>query len=365
MLWFVIILVNEDDTDPVDKLIYNTIRDQSLNLSCPSSNEDRICDSIYHLGRSLILYKNWSFTSDGQNDISKTTNIDLNRHIDDDIYKRTFIDVINNSIKHKKYTNEMKQLLIKIVHENTANISKINTFLGFKDKKEFTSILKKHASLSPAFGIRIYNNIIKSLQKQAQVKEFDHLLTDLDSNRLRREYQHVLNVHIDTDNVKSIENTFRFFNNIVHADDLPTAISECKSVKRSRHRREKPDKKEQEPQIHQRKDQHSRRILQNKDVSALQKFDNQLLLDTIHVFLVHSNWKDFVQSQSNTKSNISSKLKIDTIINKDKYVTKSDNSGSYGFGVDHRFVHLCIIDDLLCKIDIVCVVCQLYTDILI
>eukprot|EP01084_Bolivina_argentea_P171387 296937_1 len=137
---------------------------------------------------------------------------------------------------------------------------------------------------------------------------------------IEKDYYHILRSHIHNGNKSSIENVFKFFNTTVHYDEPPSEKQKCKSIKRIDRNKEiimNHDEKEKPQESNK-----NNMISENKDMWSLKQFYIQRKLDSIHSYLVHSDWKEMVQHYTNQYNEedeyIFDEQKSNKIVTKDK-----------------------------------------------
>eukprot|EP01084_Bolivina_argentea_P093452 168067_1 len=294
----------------------------------------------------LIIYKRWLQTiykkTNGKDSIYETTQVDFSI-IDNQTYKATFIQFVK-SFKHKKFSNDNLKTLLKMIENNIDNISEINTFLN---KEQFATSIKMHTGIIPFFSKRIHKNIEKFLTPKAQAIQYGTFLSDLDMEQIDSDYYHILISHIYNGDETTIKNAFAFFGTVVHFDDTPDEKEECRSKERREQRRDR-NRNAINCSDEQKDENKNMNNAPDKNIWKLKNIYNQNQLDTIHHYLVHSEWRRLVpqyanQYGENKSENISEALKEDDLKEtNDKYVT--DLSGSdvqqYGFGIDMSHPHL-------------------------
>eukprot|EP01084_Bolivina_argentea_P265257 449545_1 len=225
--------------------------------------------------------------------------------------------------------------------ENVDGISDIQQFINGK-RSDFAKIIKKHTKMSLGIGGKLYTKIIKTLRQTAQTLEFGKFLSDYDINAVDKDYYHILRIHINSGDKNIIKNTFRFFQSVVHMEDLETDIIACRSVKRRTDRMNEIKSTTQN-------DYNSAE--RSKNMYELKQYYIQTQLDMIHTYLVHSNWKQIVKRyaivQYDEKQDeydfVEDDQKLnEDIQNKNKYTTELSESANdnYGFGIEHSHEHL-------------------------
>ena len=171
-------LFNKCDTDTGKRV---------FDLSCPNRNDHVRCPSIWRLCRSLIRYKRWIQTvcdkNDKYEDITETIKIDPKEFITDEVYKRIFIESAK-SLTHKKFKEEHREQILKMLQENEDRIGEIETFVSKMDKKRFGQFIKGKTRLIPALGGKIYTKIAEKLQSEATKENILKLITDKDYKQI-------------------------------------------------------------------------------------------------------------------------------------------------------------------------------------
>eukprot|EP01084_Bolivina_argentea_P071286 129629_1 len=276
-------IIQKIEKDDIDLMIEDAMKSDSFVLSCPNRTDNVCCPCMIRLVKYLIIYKRWLHTvykkTKGNDGIEKTIQIDISKNVNNEIYKQSLISCATSMTKIKE--NDMN-LLIKMFDNNVAGIGHVTTFLKMK-RKTFYKCVSEHTKIKPAHAAKLYTNILNTLTKIAQTKQFGLFLSDLDMNVIDEDYYHILKIHINDGNKESIKNAFRFFERIVHYEDSGSEIEECRSVKRRNHRSNDINKKTET--IDEKKND-----CDEKNIWKLKQYYNQSQLDMIHSYLVHSNW---------------------------------------------------------------------------
>eukprot|EP01084_Bolivina_argentea_P049110 90376_1 len=220
-----------DSKDDVEDLIELALESEAINLYCPNRNDTVMCPAFMRLAKNLIRYKRWVFAvyqnTKGNDQINQTTQINIPRFIDNDTYKKIFIQCAEKmndnkleSITQNIKTINMNQLksITTMLAYNKDGIGEVQMFLKL-NRKEFTKIIREHTKILPAVGVKIYKNIKIALEKKTQSKQFGEFLTSLDIDSIDNDYYHILKVHIHTGDAITIKNAFRFFVLVVHYED--------------------------------------------------------------------------------------------------------------------------------------------------
>eukprot|EP01084_Bolivina_argentea_P218183 370297_1 len=324
-----------------------------VNLSCPNRNDKQMCPSLKRLAKQLIIHKRWVYTvytkTKGEDSIDRTIEIDVDKFIDNNMFKRVFLESANgiNRIT-KKQAESLTQLLDK------QKIMNVNVFVKL-NRKSFAKIIQNHTQILPAVGGKLYKKINNSLQKTAQTQQFGQFISDLDMTCINNDYHHILTWHIYKGDKESIQNAFMFFGTVIHYEDNPTDIEECRSYKRREQAKEEVKQKIEEANGNNSVDG-------DKNIWFLKQYYIRNQLDVIHSYLTHSDWRYFVQRVSDDndekKDNTSTRQSTtNNIRDTDKYITDSSPEStvaSYGFGVDHSYPHssfkyYSVRDELLCN----------------
>eukprot|EP01084_Bolivina_argentea_P008991 16828_1 len=213
---------------------------------------------------------------------------------------------------------------------------------------------------------KLYVKVLMLLKKKAQRLQFGHFLSDINMDEIEKCYHHILKSHINCENKEIIKSTFKFFGRVVHYEDTGSEIDNCNSFNRRQQRVNEinSNKIEDAKEEKYSGDDHN---CANKQIWNLKQYYSQSQLDIMHTFLVHSNWKKFVQRFADQRDkpnddeieydiNDSNLNKNNNVQNKNKYVTDLSEStvGSYGFGFEHQHPYLspkyCSVrDELLCN----------------
>eukprot|EP01084_Bolivina_argentea_P218985 371501_1 len=336
----------DEKTDEIDKLIIEpAIKASRFNLSCPNQNGNEPCPSLKRLAKNLIIHKRWiqkAYEKSGKDAIGDTTYIDPAVIIDNRSYRKIFLTCIKNL---KKLTDVDMNQLQQIFKNNVKNIQSIKTFFDI-GKKGLVNILKTHTNVKIVFAARLHKAVLESLKTEAHRKQFGSFLSELDMNSIDADYYHILKTHINDGSKISIKNTFRFFATVVHYQDkisLDQQEQECISCKRRAQRVSlraqltsitSVNNSKQSININNKSD--------DKNIWSLKEYYNQSQLDIIHSYLVHSNYKYFIQRKSK-HAGLETESKTEQISSNPQIInTKESNDKyfSYGFGVEHSYQHL-------------------------
>eukprot|EP01084_Bolivina_argentea_P085009 153674_1 len=346
------------EQDDLDELIQTVLSTRSFNLQCLSRNDKQNCPSIIRLAKYLITYKRWIHTiydkTNGNDSLQKTIHVDIAHYVDDSLFKKVFFESAQSM---KKITKDHINEITTVFNQDIMNVK---TFLNLK-RKMFIQFMKTHTTIKPAWAGKLYNMVRKALKSRAQTQEFGKFLSDVDMKTIDLDYHHILNTHINIGNKLTIENVFEFFRIAVHYEDTGSEIADCRSV----NRRDDRTNPLESSQLDDDNDG------QDKNIWQLKQYYAQSQLDIIHSYLVHSNWKHFVQRYANQSNDNEQVDEIENVSEKDdnllqkqkhKYVTNaSDSNTHYGFGVDHSHPHLhpkylCIkyelLSNILCPLNI-------------
>eukprot|EP01084_Bolivina_argentea_P273966 466805_1 len=230
-------------------------------------------------------------------------------------------------------------------------------------RKTFSNTLKTltKGTIKPAVFARLHKMILNSLKEQAQkckTPQFKTFLSDFDD----KHWHHILKYHINNGNKTSIKDTFRFYKQVVHYEDLPSQVKQCLSAKRKQQRRNEIGSNVK--QIHEKNENNiqNRNKSENKNVWNLNQYYIQSELDNIHCYLSHANWEYFVQRHTNQQITETSDdikyeqeerkrkdeeksvafdiITINKTENQNKYITESNNIGKYGFGEAYSYPNL-------------------------
>eukprot|EP01084_Bolivina_argentea_P285501 489613_1 len=345
---------NESDTkekqeeDCSDLVIEKVVKNKSFDLKCPNSNDNKSCGSIYRLAKQLIIYNKWINTVHQKmgdiDDVDRTIQVDIKQFINNDQYKKVFAECAKSM---EKINDNDVTLLIGMLNDNKDGIASVDKFLNLKRKK-FAKCIQKNTGIKPAPVAKLYSIIEDNLKHKAQALQFGNFLTELNMDMIDSDYYHILQCHINEGNKITIQNVFDFFNIVVHYQDPSSDITDCISCKRRQKRLEVSKSAVNDEKKNEIKRRNTN-VLEDKNIFSLKQYYMQCQLDTIHTFLVHSNWKHFLQPSKNKHDeNINEELKFDereTVqqnihINKSKYISNINIDKSYGFGVDHSYPNL-------------------------
>eukprot|EP01084_Bolivina_argentea_P302072 521342_1 len=284
----------KQEKDEIDLLIEDATQHGSLrfDLQCPNRNDNKQCPSLFRLAKQLITYKRWINTVynkiGNKIEVEKTIPINIERFVTNDVYQKIFIESARNI---KKINEKNINLLTKLI-DNNDNVANIDHFLSI-GRKTFAKQIQKHTRITMALAGKLYVGIRNKIKEQAQTEQFGTFLTNL---HVDNDYHHILKCHINEGNKITIKNTFQFFSTVVHYDDKETEIEECKSFKR---RKERINSLISEDSNNKNVDINIANKSEDKNIWSLHQYYIQSQLDLIHSYLVHSNWKFFVQRYSN------------------------------------------------------------------
>eukprot|EP01084_Bolivina_argentea_P208637 355637_1 len=350
------VMVNEKDQDDekvdasqdkIDLLIQDVLKTEKFNLCCPHSNDIKPCKSVLELAKKLLEYKHWLDEQMSDNcTVDKTAEVDL-KNVDNDAFKKIFIDSARKIAKIADDENNISQLE-KLLEDN---IFSIQQFVDF-GRKKFAKTITKQTPIKMCSAAKLFKFINTALKNAAQKTEYKHVL-NFDIDILDEHYHHILNEHIINGDITTVENIFRFFTKTIHFEDTPTQVKQCKSINR-REQRADALSSEITEQIEDEKDE-SDENAGDKNLWSLKQYYLQAKLDVIHSYLVHSDWKlevsRYERQNKNTDDKSEEKFFAENdfkskAVNlrdtqKNKYITSSESDIiKYGFGVDHVHSHL-------------------------
>eukprot|EP01084_Bolivina_argentea_P002881 5357_1 len=154
---------------------------------------------------------------------------------------------------------------------------------------EFGKMVKQHTTLKQYIGSKLYKKMLNLFKQKAQTAQFGKFIQELDFDIICQDWHHILKTHVNNGTKESIKNTFLFFSKSVHYEDTPTQTAECRSIKRREERINKinvnDDTKYDEKENH----------YDDKNLWKLKQYHIQSQLDMAHSYLVHSNYKLFIQ----------------------------------------------------------------------
>eukprot|EP01083_Nonionella_stella_P174023 602122_1 len=293
----------EDDEETygaIDSLIKTASDHPSYSLQCPNRNDDTPCPSMITLARNLIIYKRWIDTvykkTNGKDGIDKTIHIDIAKYINDKQYQVVFMECAKSN---RLLTASDLELITQLLADNADDIGVCATFVGWK-RLTFIKWFRKHSKrkIKPAALGRLYVTIMKALRKQAQVPQFGEFLSDIAMRGIDKDYYHILKTHVYQGTKETIKNAFRFFEVVVHYEDTHQQIEECRACKRRQDRISRDHDHQMydaNGEIQMKNRVRNTNHCDDKELWSLQQYYIQSQLDKIHSYLVHSNWKYFVQ----------------------------------------------------------------------
>eukprot|EP01083_Nonionella_stella_P029186 80430_1 len=362
----------ETKADDIDEFICSAMEEQNFHLFClhdtgDTDNNNEPCPSVLRLARQLLIYKRW--ISKINDDIISTTQVDIVQYVTDDRFKLIFGASIQ-SIDKIATNKEVVNVLMDLLYAESINMKE---FLSLP-RKSFLSDIANRTSLKTGTVVRLYKAIMNSLKDSAQTAQFGTFLNDFTSGAIDRDYHHVFELHIKNGNKTTMENAFRFFERVLHFDDLS---QQCKSMNRMAETEKLCLNENAYEDCEDGDDDDNKenvdKVMDVKDLWASNQYYIQNQLDVIHSFLAHSDWQCFFDryvksddidmngdgdADADANSNPTGEVKwsIERLQqNKHKYVSDLQEStlkSNYGFGVDHQHPHLspnhfCIRDELL------------------
>eukprot|EP01083_Nonionella_stella_P167178 561167_1 len=368
---------DSNDTNALD----NKIHTSQIDISCPNAMNKTDCVSMKRLCEKIIFYQEWLHKikhENGKNDIESTTAVDLLALSD-----KLFDEIVIRSAQQlkQKITDDQMQTIKHLLQEKSLNI---HMFCDLS-RREFIKNIRKSTRIKPGVCSTFYKTISKDATTQAQKIGFGALFDEIESSELDADYHHIIHTHVHNGSKYDKENVFRYFQSMVSCDE-----ANCGSLSRSKQRENTmmSDRKPSASNISNAQlNERTLNVLSNKEyyVQSKDQYYVQSTLDMIHKFLVHYDWKNDISTynddddddpdefsakytvrstqRSTQRSNYnprstqrSGDLKSATgemMKHKSKYITDSTMiCQSYGFGVDHDYIHLfpvfkCMRDEIL------------------
>eukprot|EP01083_Nonionella_stella_P016096 45010_1 len=267
----------------------------------------------------------------------------LKRTIGDSKSKSTdFRDIFLEHATQIKHIAQKAFNIEEIKNVFRRNADGIANIIVFKDMKQqtFKHIIKEYCT--PSLSGSLYTEVRKRLHQSAQYQQFGSFLEGLDMNGIESDYHHILRVHIHKGDKSSVINIFKFFNTIVHWEDVDSMKNDaCRSFKRRNQRFH--DMNEPNSTDRVMTDHSDKFVLKYDDKWHLDQYYIQSQLDVIHSHLVHSDWKkmDVIHSHSIHNTEDDSKYNVEVHAQEPMTVSESEISNknkyvSYGFGVVHE-----------------------------
>eukprot|EP01084_Bolivina_argentea_P082711 149758_1 len=339
--------------DEIDLLIKTVQQRGNFTLQCLDKIGSEACPSILRLAKQLIKHQRWiknlGLNNKGKDTIDKTVDVDISKFVSPKILQE---QMINNANSFKKITSHQMKLLRKMFDANVNDIQNIKQFIALKPL-EFGRMIHKDTTIRIALGSRLYKKTLKALKVIAQKRQFGEILSEMDIQTIQHDYQHILKHHIHKGNKETIRNVFSFFGQVVHYNDTKLSVEQCRSFYR---RTQRVDSLMSSAGLAAKKEEEKNEVVNNqnnKNIWNLNQYYAQSLLDVIHSYLVHSNWKLFVKRYLDNEQKYDIEDENDKFIkhgqNRDKFIT--DDSNQYGFGIDHSHCHMnsyfsCVRDEI-------------------
>eukprot|EP01084_Bolivina_argentea_P262863 444710_1 len=326
-----------DVVDIVLNLSFNNVlsfnSDHKFDLSCLGQNNTKPCQSIIRLARKLVEHKKWvdvmfKRIDDAQN-IDNTIQIDIVKYINNDQFKKIFIECAKN-------INKIDSTQIDLLKKCLENISNVEEFLKL-NRKVFAKKIKQDTKMLPAVAAKLHKSVKQKLLYHARNQKFENFLPNLNIDEIEKDYYHVTKMHIYDGNVNTMKNAFLFFAIVVHYEDDRSVDEDinCKLLQRRTNTFKSLNTKQQKSTLND-----SEISTQVKNVWTLKERYKQNQLDVFHSFLVHTKWEDFDQKEEAKRDKSSDFIAPE---NKHKYVTElsqSSNDNQYKFGVEHVYPSL-------------------------
>eukprot|EP01084_Bolivina_argentea_P083383 150967_1 len=349
---YVMVNDHENNTEPqqlqkeeikIDINLHSIIEKKHFQLKCPILNEDKPCPFVLRLAKYLILHQKWVNNTNAS--VESTTTININNYVSNDRFATICIESAKSI---GTISNDDMNLLFNLIDKKT--------FLSLT-RKSFAEMIKQQTKnkIKAAFTVKWYKLILNSLKKEAQINQHGVIISQIAAaaNIIDTDFQHIWKCHINEGTAVTIENVLRFFQSVIHYEDIDSLIMNCKSVDRLKERIHLSEEKSSDIQakiisvidnINNKEDKH---------IWFLKQYYIQTQMDIIHSYLAHTDWKylvnqhlgfptktidvdDNCNKQSETLyENSESILSIERHRqNKNKYVS------NYGFGMDYTHTHL-------------------------
>eukprot|EP01084_Bolivina_argentea_P046826 86244_1 len=333
----------EANQDELDHMIETATKAANIDLSCPNRNDNIKCATMVRLARTLIQY-NECLKKLRVFDIKTTTEIDIAKCIDDTKFASIFVECIKS---YEHITANDKDILIKLISDTTD----IKSYFLNRKRVPFAKFIQKHINIKTITGAKIYDMINKSLKNMTLKLQFGTFMSTLNMVSVDKDWHHILTAHIHNGSKNNIKNVFRFYNKVVHYNDLPSEVNKCKSVQRKIQR----DKNSVSQQTNEEKKDTEKSSVTKTSLNAakhnnlwtLAQLDIQQQLDMMHAYLVHSTWQRMVKHFENQKQSddYETDLKIDESTNKQQETSESVRAADkfvseFGFGVKYCHIQL-------------------------
>eukprot|EP01084_Bolivina_argentea_P054990 100835_1 len=342
--------VQTDDTHiEIEQLVQDVSSKFKFNIYCLDRNDNKHCPFILRLAKYLIIYKRWVNEANGT--FEKTTQVNIHKHVTNDTFKVVFINAAESNTRLSEQENNK---LLKLLNDNIINKDIFITMV----RKKFCNTFAKQTKIKVGVISKLHKQIDNKLKEIAHENQFGRCISDIDFEIIQKDYHHIIASHITDGTKDTMENVFKFFDKVVHYEDLPSQIEkcmddevtksktnenvqlECKSVIRMTESNDKL--------LHNEEKTNDNNVysVQNRNVWQSKQRFIQRQLDMMHHYLVHSDWKDFFsryvheqKENENIKINDSSRSTQRNNENKQKFITDFAMN-NYGFGIDHLHPHM-------------------------
>merc|ERR1719295_528498 len=179
------------------------------------------------LAKLLVKYKQW-LDALRSGSLLDTIEVDIAAHVRKEQFRKVLADAAN---ANKKITKQQRDSLLKLFDTAVewANVSNFAT----ATRRQFSVAICKSTKIKRAAVSRLFGQMKKALQLLAQRAQFGEFLSTVDGRELDRMFHHIKKVHINEGSESSIKSVFQLFSCLLHHGDDDTAISKCRSTKRS------------------------------------------------------------------------------------------------------------------------------------
>eukprot|EP01084_Bolivina_argentea_P270527 460024_1 len=339
----------DDANHAIDLLIQTAQSHNKFDLTCLTRNDNHQCPAILRMVKNLIIYKKWMQTIDinkcGNKKPMKIDISDINtfieENIDDQMYKDILLESAQSIEKISKNNIESLQSFI----DNVGVISKAKQ--NWNNRKAFRQMIIENTNINRTGAIKIWRTVKKRIQRKAEVQHFGNFLTDLDINTIDKDYHHIVNAHLHNGNRSTLENVFKFFGHVVHYDDTPDVIQQCRLRCRRRVAHRRYRRTNYYGSHEQKTHETSASNMLDTDIWSLRQDYMQNSLDIIHSYLVHTDWKhvtklygqQFDEEEHAQEDEDHRNLFVQ---NQHKYVTNLTTTqiNHYRFGIDYQHPYL-------------------------
>ena len=289
---------DSQDRDDDELFIYQRAENKRFDLHCRAQKDSALCPILIRIGLILIDQRRYFMDSANTNTVRTVSEKILQKHVTPKQYKELLLNSAKAILTEKE--PDRAEATMKVIEErlkeNEDGLSDFYELFGPNgNRKKFAGILKKNKAMKPGTAAKIYNAVRDELAKivfLAQITGIDQI------------HQHIVRHHLDGASMPKRLAIKKFFNDIVHFDDLSDVQLKCKR------------KGQLTP------DHNDKRLKQ---------------LNALYMFLCHSNDTDTEEKEAKKESDAMP-------MTVDKFQTdvgsREKKENAYGFGVHHNYIHI-------------------------